>query len=144
MPPLAVVGLAVVIDGDTLQLHGQRIRLWGIDAPESRQWCEHEGATYPCGSEATAYLAALVAHKVTQCTERTRDRWQRVVAICTVDGVDLGAVMVEAGHAVAFVRYSRDYLPQQQRAQANRAGLWGGTFAMPWEWRVQHEPGQAR
>lgn len=141
MPPLALlIGLAVAIDGDTLRIDGQRIRLHGIDAPESRQECRIEQRPYPCGREATAYLAALIAGGTVSCTERDRDRHRRVVAVCTVDGRDIAAVLVEAGQAVAFTRYSNDYLPHQERAQAARAGLWRGEFAMPWDWRATVSP----
>ncbi len=102
MPPaaaLVLVGLAMVSDGDTLRVDGQPIRLWGIDAPEAMQLCTRDGQPYACGAEATVHLRAIVAGKLVTCTERTRDRWQRIVAVSIVDGVDIGAAMIESGYA---------------------------------------------
>ena len=146
MPPVAALilaGLAFAIDGRTLQIDGQPVRLWGIDAPDVRQWCEQDDWPYPCGAAAWTHLSILVVGKTTRCTERMRDRWGRIVAVCTVEGLDLGAAMIEAGHAVADVRQGADYLPQQQRAEAARIGLWDGSFDRPWDWRAQYEPDRA-
>jgi endonuclease YncB( thermonuclease family) len=113
------------------------VRLHGIDGPELTQQCEAAGRSYPCGHDAAKHLAHLVRGKSAACSERARDRYDRTIAVCTVDGRDLAAAMVDAGHAVAFVRYSQEYVPHEKRAQAARVGLWRGTFAMPWEWRAE-------
>ena len=131
----AIVGAATVIDGDTLDVAGVRIRLWGIDAPESRQVCSVAGTEYPCGGRATAHLRALIADRPVACEPRSTDRYGRTVALCRVDGRDLGAAMVRDGWAVAFVRYAMDYVPQEQEARAARRGLWEGTFLAPEIWR---------
>jgi endonuclease YncB( thermonuclease family) len=110
-----------VIDGDTLRLDGQTIRLHGIDAPEAGQMC---GAS-PCGDLATEYLQALIVDRIVICNARgQRDRYDRMVAVCRVDGLDLGAAMVLAGQAMAFERYSRDYVQEQQIARDLNAGSW--------------------
>lgn len=138
MPPLPVVliAIATAVDGDTIDLAGQRVRLYGIDAPEIAQTC-HIGATaYPCGKESLSHLVQLIAGQTVTCTERARDRWRRLVAVCKLpDGTDIGRQMVRNGHALAFVRYSLDYQPDERYAQAARAGLWRGSFVPPWEWR---------
>ncbi len=54
--PPAIIGRASVIDGDTLDMQGQRIRLWAVDAPEGRQTCDRAGVTYRCGQEAANAL----------------------------------------------------------------------------------------
>jgi endonuclease YncB( thermonuclease family) len=146
MPPgtaLLLAGLAIAIDGRTLRIDDQYVRLWGVDAPEASQWCEQADWPHPCGQESWTHLSVLTVGRTTRCTERMRDRWGRMIAVCTTDGVDLGAAMIEAGHAVADVRHGPDYLPQQQRAQAARRGLWDGSFDWPWDWRKQYEPSRA-
>ena len=131
----AIVGPATVVDGDTLDVAGVRIRLWGIDAPESRQVCSVAGQDYPCGGRATAHLRVLVGDRPVSCEPRATDRYGRTVALCRVDGRDLGAAMVRDGWAVAFVRYAMDYVPQEQEARSARRGLWEGTFLAPEVWR---------
>ncbi len=142
-PAAAQAGRAVVVDGDTLEVAGVRVRLWGIDAPESRQACRAAGVDYPCGQRATAHLRTLVAGREVRCVPRARDRWGRVVAVCRVGGLDLGAAMVRDGWALAYVRYSRDYVGEEQEALLRRLGLWSGSFTPPWEWRVG-EPSRRR
>ncbi len=132
-----IVGRASVIDGDTIEVRGERIRLHGMDAPESRQTCEDAaGRAYRCGQRAAFHLADLIGAGNITCEERDRDRWGRIVATCFLrDGTDLGAVMVEAGHALAFRRYSRAYVAAEEAAQAARRGMWAGSFLAPWDWR---------
>jgi endonuclease YncB( thermonuclease family) len=85
-----LAGQASIIDGDTLEIHGTRIRLWGIDAPESDQLCRNEdGEPYRCGQKAANDLDALIARRPVDCVEVDRDRYKRAVAVCTVAGVDL-------------------------------------------------------
>ena len=130
-----IAGAATVIDGDTLDVAGVRVRLWGIDAPESRQVCSVAGTDYPCGGRATAHLRGLVGGRPVACEPRDTDRYGRTVAVCRVAGRDLGAAMVRDGWAVAFVRYAKDYVAQEQEARSARRGLWEGTFLAPEIWR---------
>ncbi len=74
-PDLAdVAGIASVIDGDTLEIHGQRIRLHGIDAPESRQLCRLDGKPWQCGKDAANALAEKIARRPVTCEDLDRDR----------------------------------------------------------------------
>ncbi len=135
-PALAdVAGVASVIDGDTLEIHGQRIRLHGIDAPESRQLCRLDGKPWQCGKDATNALAEKIARRPVTCEDLGRDRYKRIIGRCTVAGEDLGEWMVSEGLALAYRRYSRDYVDEEAEAQAARRGLWAGEFVKPWEWR---------
>ena len=134
-PAAAQTGRATVIDGDTLEVAGVRVRLWGIDAPESRQTCLKAEVTYPCGQLAARHLVALVGGREVHCIARKTDRYGRTVALCRVETLDLGAAMVRDGWALAFVRYAADYLGLEGEARAARRGLWQGTFVPPWEWR---------
>ena len=130
-------GIARVIDGDTIEVRGTHIRLDGIDAPESKQTCEANGRTYACGKQATEALIVLLGAQPVECTETSRDRYQRIIAKCRVESTDLGAWMVEHGWAVAFRRYSLEYVGAEDRARTAKLGLWAGTFEMPEDWRRQ-------
>lgn len=128
-------GIPSVVDGDTLDLHGQRIRLWGIDAPESRQLCRRGGEPWRCGQAAALALADRIARRPVACEVRDKDRWGRLVAVCRQGGEDLSAWMVRGGLAMAFRRYATDYVDAEEDARARRRGLWSGAFAPPWAWR---------
>lgn len=131
-----IAGQATVVDGDTLTVGGQRVRLWGIDAPESHQACSRGGSRYQCGSEATLHLWTLVASGAVRCEVKTHDRYKRAVAVCRSQGRDVGAEMVRAGWALAFVRYSSEYVGAEAEARSARRGMWAGTFDAPWDWRA--------
>jgi len=135
-----IAGRASVVDGDTIEIQGQRIRLNGIDAPESRQLClDVTGKKYRCGQKAALALADYIAqHQPVSCIEVDRDRYKRVVAVCTAGGTDLADWMVRQGHALDWPRYSDGaYVSAQREARSARRGMWTGTFALPWEWRKQ-------
>lgn len=131
----ALSGRASVIDGDTIEIHGRRIRLFGIDAPESRQLCEADGKPYRCGQHAALALADHIGQRTVRCEQRDIDRYGRFVAVCRVAGEDIGAWLVAEGWALAFRRYSTDYVDEEDAARTARAGIWRGTFELPWEWR---------
>jgi len=133
--PAAMLGAVRAIDGDTLDLAGQRIRLHGIDAPEAGQGCTTAaGALWACGAAATAALARLAVGPVA-CRQVDRDRYGRIVALCRAGGQDLGAALVEGGWAVAYRRYSRRYVGAEGVARRHRRGLWRGAFVVPHDWR---------
>jgi endonuclease YncB( thermonuclease family) len=130
-----LTGVASVIDGDTLEIHGERIRLHGIDAPEADQVCTSNSQQYRCGQKAALALSDFIARQTVFCGQRDTDRYGRVVAVCSVAGQDLGAWMVSRGHALAYRKYSLDYVPEEEAAAAARQGMWAGEFQPPWEWR---------
>lgn len=125
-----------VIDGDGIELAGQSVRLWGIDAPELRQECSKDGRRYPCGEKAKEALTAFLGAAAPICETVNRDRYGREVAKCEVAGDDLAALMVRSGWAVDWPRYSKgSYAEDQDEAEAHKRGLWAGFFAAPWDWR---------
>lgn len=135
----AYVGITTVIDGDTIDIHGQRFRLFGIDAPESKQLCSDvAGKPYRCGQVATNALSDLIGRQTVTCDGKDIDRYKRIVAVCSVGGQDVGAYLVAKGLAVAYVHYSSAYAPAETAARAGGLGLWAGTFDMPWDWRKAH------
>ncbi|MBX3566956.1 MAG: thermonuclease family protein [Rhizobiaceae bacterium] len=127
-------GDAVVNDGDTITVAGERIRLRGIDAPERSQNCAAGGSRYACGRSAEEALRAMVADASVTCVGSSRDRYRRLLAVCSAGGRDLNAAMVEAGWAVAYGGYS---LEEAEAREAKR-GLWAGEFDLPQAWRRMH------
>ncbi|WP_445501927.1 thermonuclease family protein [Microvirga sp. G4-2] len=128
----ALEGSAHVTDGDTINIGDAKIRLKGIDAPEMDQTCLRAGRSYRCGDTARRALIDIVSGENVQCRAAGRDRYQRILARCTVKGSDIGARMVEGGWAVS---YGRDYDIQEMRAQSRGEGLWAGEFERPQDWR---------
>jgi endonuclease YncB( thermonuclease family) len=131
----SITGPARVVAGDTLEVAGQRVRLYGIDAPESKQSCIREGQRWPSGKESTRYLASLVGSGEVTCAGRDKDQYGRIAAVCSVEGTNLNAAMVAAGLALAYTRYSCDYESIEREAKEKSAGIWAGQFVEPWEWR---------
>jgi endonuclease YncB( thermonuclease family) len=131
----AAAGQARIIDGDSITLDGRQIRLYGIDAPEWDQTCGAPGATWPCGRAATDALHALADGRDVTCEHMDTDRYGRDVARCHAAGVDLSAQMAASGLALAYRKYSADYIPQEDAAHAQHLGLWSGDFMPPWDWR---------
>ena len=131
-----LVGPARVIDGDTLEVAGDRVRLWGIDAPEGRQTCTFDGAAVEVGGLATRLLEGLLAGESVRCIQVDIDRYGRVVARCAVEENDLGSMMVNAGWARDYVQYSNGfYQVEETAARSAGRGLWRGECLAPWEWR---------
>lgn len=140
--PPAIVGSASAIDGDTLEIEGQRISLWGIDAPERGQMCSRANVRFDCGLEATAHLNGLIRDRTISCSPKSPDgRRQWTVAVCRIsygfsDG-DVAEEMVRSGWALEARRTGRgEYAAAQTYARSLRLGLWMGRFQRPWEWRA--------
>jgi len=126
-----------IIDGDTIELAGRRIRLHGIDAPEMKQTCTREGKEWLCGQEAIWALARIIEEHWVTCQQKDVDRYKRIVAVCYMaEGqIDINGLMVEQGWALAYRKYSEDYVEQEEVAKGSRDGIWAGEFVEPWEWR---------
>jgi endonuclease YncB( thermonuclease family) len=131
-------GQTGIIDGDTLEIHGTRIRLWGIDAPETDQLCRNQnGEHYRCGQKAANDLDAFVGRRPVACIEVDHDQYRRTVAVCTVVGVDLAEWLVKTGLALDWPQYSKDaYAAAQAEAKRANLGMWSGSFNAPWRYRA--------
>ena len=141
VPGEPVTGSARVIDGDSLEIAGVRLRLHGIDAPEREQDCrDANGKTYSCGRASMRALDGRdrrpqrhlhAGRRSTNTTATSR--------VCTVDDIDLGEAMVRGGHALDYARHSRGrYAEAEREAREARRGLWAGTFETPATWRQQN------
>ena len=130
-----VIGLARVVDGDTIHIDKTKIRLYGIDAPEAKQTCKGEGTEWACGQAATKAMIDAINGQIVTCRGDKRDRYKRLLAVCYVGNMNLNAMMVLNGWALAYRKYSTDYVDAEAVAEKARVGLWRGEFEKPWEWR---------
>ena len=128
-----------VIDGDTLEVGGARVRLHGIDAPELGQRCTSpDGARWDCGTWVSDQLRARIGGRVARCAPVDTDRYGRTVATCAVAGQDVGRMLVSAGLALAYRKYSMAYDLDEKRAVIAGRGLHAHSFARP----AQHRRAQ--
>lgn len=138
--PARVSGLARPIDGDSLWVGGNEVRLKGIDAPEGRQTCRRNGAIWGCGEAARGALVGLIGGNAITCDVSERDRYGRLLAYCRAGDRDLNATMVTAGMAVAYGGYGRE----EAEAKGARRGIWNSEFETPRQWRDEHNARLAR
>jgi endonuclease YncB( thermonuclease family) len=132
----AVSGQLRAVDGDSLRGPDGDIRLYGIDAPELHQTClDSRSQSYPCGRESFRHLQMLMADKSVSCRVIDRDRYRRVVAVCSAGSMELNRRMVEDGWATAYERLPSIYSVSEDRARTMRRGLWQGYFERPRQWR---------
>ena len=138
-----LAGQASVIDGDTVEIHGTRIRLWGIDAPESSQLCRGEDSLqYRCGAKAANGLDAFIARRPVSCIPISLDQYGRTVASCSVDRTDLAEWLVGNGLAIDWPQYSKGkFDPIQRKAEHEGRGVWSGSYVEPGCTESASEPG---
>tara|TARA_B100000767_G_C19746009_1_gene528545 strand:- start:631 stop:1101 length:471 start_codon:yes stop_codon:yes gene_type:complete len=131
-----ISGFPNITDGDTIKISNIRIRLHGIDAPETKQFCTRNFKEYSCGIDATAALAKKIGRKKVVCKAQDKlDRYKRYISVCFVEKVNLNKWMVRNGYAIAYRRYSKDYVEDENYAKTKKLGLWSGSFIRPEKWR---------
>ena len=144
----AIEGNAFVVDGDTIKIKGNKIRLYGIDAPENNQICSKPWLSfniitfnkdYECGLKTTNLLKKFIKNEKLVCKKKSVDRYNRVVAICFKKRRDINSWLVRNGLAVAYTKYSKKYIINENDAKKEKKGLWAGNFEMPWEWRKKRK-----
>jgi len=131
------VGIASVIDGDTIEISGRSIELFGIDAPEMEQTCTVIIFSWPCGEDAMKFLSALVAKREVVCTEVRKDIDNQTLAICTTESTELNETMVRIGMALASISDGTQYAKDEAAAKFEEVGVWRSSFDPPWEWRAE-------
>jgi endonuclease YncB( thermonuclease family) len=132
-----VAGEPTVVDGDTIVVAGEHVRLQGIDAPELHQTCTAYGQEWTCGRTSAEWLKELLRGRQAECVGHARYRYGRLLAVCYVGGEDLNERIVREGWALDFRKYSTAYLHAEAEAKRAGAGIWRGEFTPPWEWRAE-------
>ena len=140
-----IIGKAYVTDGDTIKINDQKIRLFGIDAPETKQFCKEVYLSflifnfkrdYKCGEKSTNALKKKIQGKNIRClVQSNKDRYRRNIGICYLKKQDINSWLVKNGYAIAYRRYSKKYINDEQYAEDNKLGIWQGTFMKPEKWR---------
>ena len=140
-----ISGKAKVIDGDTIKINTTKIRLFGIDAPEKKQICQEVYISflifnfqkdYKCGEQSISALIKKLKNKKIKCIlKKNKDRYKRDIGICYVKNYDINSWLVRNGYALAYRRYSKKYVLDEQYAKENKLGIWKGTFIEPEKWR---------
>jgi endonuclease YncB( thermonuclease family) len=137
-----ITGIPRIMDGDTVEIEGTKIRLSGIDAPETHplQYClDPAGERWDCGVTARDELVEHAGGKPWTCHISGTDRYRRSLAACDVDGEDINRRMVQSGWALSFKRYSHAYDADERAARDTQAGIWAGAFIAPWDWRHRNK-----
>jgi endonuclease YncB( thermonuclease family) len=129
--PTEIVGVARVVDGDSLKINGQNIRLKGLDAPELAQYCERNNERWACGQEAQQQLSEFLGGGFVNCAAVGKDKYRRILATCEAHGRDIGQWLVVNGWAISY----GDYVLDETLARRNKVGVWQGEFERPQDWR---------
>ena len=131
-----ISGIPKITDGDTIKILNKRIRFHGIDTPEKKQICIKNSKKYKCGQEATNALIKKINRKTVVCKVQEKlDRYKRYIGVCFLEDINLNKWMVRSGYAVAYKRYSKNYVGDEKYAKENKLGIWKGSFDRPEKWR---------
>lgn len=136
-----IVGNVKIIDGDSLRIDGEEVRLRWIDAPEFTQTCTNaQNQPYKCGLSAKKHLAQLIKNQDVQCIGSDYDKYERFLASCFVGDININETMVKQGWAVSFGNFE----DEEQEASALKVGLWAGDFQRPSDWRRDDQSTHSR
>ena len=134
-----IIGKAKIIDGDTININLNKIRLHGIDAPETKQNCIFQKKKWSCGKESTNELKKMIDNQMVKCNITDIDVYNRYVAICSTNEINLNKSMVKKGWAIAYRYYSSDYIVEEKYARKNKLGIWKGKFEEPYLYRKKNK-----
>ena len=134
-----VYGDAKVIDGDTIHIGKNKIRLHGIDAPENNQQCVFNNKNWNCGKNSTHALKEMIGNSPVKCRINDVDRYKRYIGVCFSDKKNLNKLLVKNGWAIAYRYYSKDYIDEEFIAKRKKLGIWRGTFEEPYIYRRKNK-----
>ena len=127
-------------------MNKEKIRLFGVDAPEMNQICyDQNNRSYACGHASRKFLLNYInkySSSKIYCYYSERDKYKRIIGDCYIGkniNRSINRWMVRNGHAVAYLRYSEKYLYSQEKAKDKKLGIWAGTFDLPEEWRKNNK-----
>ena len=132
-------GIAHVVDGDTIHIEKNKIRLHGIDAPEIDQTCTIKDKVWNCGIESSLELKKLILDNNISCVVSDIDKYNRYIAECFINNQNINELMVKNGWAIAYRYYSLDFIDDEEIAKNNKAGIWKGEFLDPYLFRKQQK-----
>ena len=124
-----------VVDGDTINLNGEKIRFTGIDTPELKQTCTKQGIKNYCGLSAKKILIDKIDNKTIECISEGKDQYKRTLAECFINNESLSRHLVRSGYAFAYRKYSKKFIEDENYAKANQLGMWSMKFEYPWDYR---------
>ena len=131
----SIIGKAKIIDGDTIHIGKNKIRLHGIDAPEWNQPCSINNEVWECGKKSTLALKRLIDNQTVVCEIKDIDQYKRYIAVCFSNKINLNKEMVHNGWAIAYRYYSKEYVLEEDKARKNKMGIWKGKFLEPYQFR---------
>ena len=134
-----ILGQAKIIDGDTIHIKSNKIRLHGIDAPETKQTCKIDNEEWYCGKQSTKELKNLINNQKVECVTNDVDRYNRYIAVCFVNEININQWMVKNGWAIAYRYYSKDYVVEEEYANDKKLGIWKSEFIEPYAYRRQNK-----
>ena len=134
-----IIGIATVIDGDTIHIDNNKIRLHGIDAPERKQTCLDEDKNWECGKQSTFELKKIINEKNVKCQTTDIDKYKRYVAICYINNLNINQTMVRKGWAIAYRHYSDAFIKDEDYARKNKVGIWKSIFEEPYKFRKKNK-----
>ena len=139
-----ISGKAKITDGDTIVINKNKIRFFGIDAPEKKQICKKPyisisfliiNKNYHCGKISTIELKKYLKKSKIKCIFNSKDHYNRLIADCYKNKKNINSWLVRNGYAIAYKRYSKKYILDENYAKKNKLGIWQGSFENPEKWR---------
>ena len=130
-----IYGKPKVIDGDTIHIGKNKIRLFGIDAPEKDQICIKDNNKWLCGESSTSELLKIINNDNVLCKVLDIDQYSRLIAECFKNNININQYMVNEGWALAYRYYSKKYTINELHAKVNKKGIWQSKFINPWDYR---------
>ncbi len=134
-----IIGKAKVIDGDTIHINKDKIRLYGIDAPEKNQKCIIDNNKWECGKQSSIELKKIINNQIIKCETMNIDKYNRYIAICYSKNLNINQIMVKNGWAIAYRYYSKDYIAEENYAKKNNFGIWKSKFEEPYLFRKKNK-----
>ena len=132
---VSFAGNLKIVDGDTIVLNGEKIRFSGIDTPELKQTCIKDDRKIFCGMLAKMILVKKIGNEIPNCKKEGVDVYKRVLAECFVNGESLSSFLVRSGYALAYRKYSKKFIKDEEFAKENKLGMWSMQFEYPWRFR---------